>query len=79
MEAWSRGCREIHDDWEHVLWTDDDNLLLVTKYFRWLLPTYLSLKGPIMQADLMRNVYMYLYGGLVGNLKSTFRRANESR
>ena len=52
-------------NWRYELWTDEDNLYLITKYFRWLLPTYMALQGPILQADLMRNVYMYLYGGLV--------------
>jgi inositol phosphorylceramide mannosyltransferase catalytic subunit len=63
MKTWSRGCKEVHPDWQHVLWTDEDNLKLIQKHFASLLPTYLALKSPIVQADFMRNVYMFLYGG----------------
>lgn len=63
FEKWSRSCRELHPDWEWVLWTDDDNLKLVQKYFPWLEDTYLSLPSDIYRADLARNLYMYLFGG----------------
>jgi len=63
FEGWSRTCREKHPDWEWVLWTDDDNLELVRRYFPWLEDTFASLPGDIYRADLARNLYMYLFGG----------------
>lgn len=51
-----------------MLWTDDDNLKLVQSYFPWLEDTFLELPGPIYRADLVRNLYMYMFGGLVPGL-----------
>lgn len=63
FEKWSKVCREKHHDWEWVLWTNEDNLNLVKKYFPWLEETYLALPGEIYRADFSRNLYMYIFGG----------------
>ena len=63
FEGWSKTCRERNIDWEWVLWTDEDNLKLVRKYFPWLEDTYRALPGDIYRADLVRNMYMYIFGG----------------
>jgi mannosyltransferase OCH1-like enzyme len=63
FEVWSRTCRTQNPDWKWVLWTDEDNLNLVKKYFPWFLEYYEKLPGEIYRADLVRNMYMYLYGG----------------
>lgn len=63
FDKWSRVCREKHQDWEWVLWTNEDNLNLVRKYFPWLLEEYLALPGDIYRADFSRNLYMYMFGG----------------
>ena len=60
---WSTTCRQQHPDWEWVLWTDEDNEELVRTHFPWLLKTYLGLPGVIHRADLVRNLYMYIFGG----------------
>jgi mannosyltransferase OCH1-like enzyme len=65
FDRWSKSCREKHADWEYVLWTDEDNEMLVKLYMPWLLDTYQNLKGPIYRADMVRNAYMFLYGGYV--------------
>ncbi|KAL6796466.1 glycosyltransferase family 32 protein [Trichoderma sp. SZMC 28012] len=54
--------------WEWVLWTDEDNLQLVKDYFPWLEDTFLSLPGNIYRADLARNLYMYMFGGIYADL-----------
>lgn len=63
FESWSKACREEHHDWEWILWTDEDNLKLVRMYFPWLVDTYLALPGDIYRVDLVRNMYMYIFGG----------------
>lgn len=63
FEKWSTVCREKHRDWEWVLWTNEDNLNLVKKYFPWLEETFLELLGEIYRADFSRNLYMYMFGG----------------
>ncbi|KAK9364892.1 nucleotide-diphospho-sugar transferase [Lipomyces kononenkoae] len=68
FEVWSRSCREQNPDWQWVLWTDEDNLNLVKKYFPWFLEYYEKLPGVIHRADLVRNMYMYVYGGMYADL-----------
>ena len=63
FQRWSVSCRKQHPEWEWVLWTDEDNEELVKKHFPWLLKTYEALPSVIYQADLVRNLYMYMYGG----------------
>lgn len=63
FKTWSDLCRAKHSEWEWVLWTDTDNLELVRKHFSWLEETYRDLPGEIYRADLMRNLYMYTFGG----------------
>lgn len=63
FERWSSSCRRQHEDWEWVLWTDEDNLKMVKRFFPWILDLYQNLPGPIYRADLVRNMYMYLFGG----------------
>ncbi|KAK9369793.1 nucleotide-diphospho-sugar transferase [Lipomyces kononenkoae] len=68
FEIWSRSCREKNPDWEWVLWTDEDNLNLVKKYFPWFLKYYQALPAEIYRADVVRNMYMYVYGGIYADL-----------
>lgn len=63
FDVWSRTCRKKHPDWEWILWTDEDNLKLIKTYLPWLLPVYMQLPSAIYRADLVRNAYMYLFGG----------------
>jgi hypothetical protein len=69
FKHWSETCMKEHSDWEYVLWTDDDNLELVKRFMPGFLPMYEKLEGPIFQADLIRNAYMYLFGGWVYMLR----------
>ncbi|KAK9242831.1 nucleotide-diphospho-sugar transferase [Lipomyces tetrasporus] len=68
FDAWSRSCREQNPDWEWVLWTDQDNLDLVKKHFPWFLEYYEKMPGEIFRVDLVRNMYMYVYGGIYADL-----------
>ncbi|KAK9364907.1 nucleotide-diphospho-sugar transferase [Lipomyces kononenkoae] len=78
FSTWSHSCREQNPDWEWVLWTDEDNLNLVKKYCPLLLPYYRQLRGEIYRADLVRNLYMYIYGGMYADLDvECLRPANE--
>ena len=54
----------LHPGWEYRHWTDDSNLELVRRSAPHLLPLYLSLSKGIMKVDLIRYVYMSVYGGL---------------
>ncbi|KIW17559.1 hypothetical protein PV08_04753 [Exophiala spinifera] len=68
FQRWSTSCRQQHPDWEYILWTDEDNEKLVATHFPWLLSTYQALPGVIYKADLARNLYMYMFGGVYADL-----------
>lgn len=62
-QDWVHGMRTQNSDWEYVLWDDETNRMLVEQYFPWFLQTYDSLPKEILRADVVRNLYMYLFGG----------------
>jgi mannosyltransferase OCH1-like enzyme len=71
---WSKSCREMHADWEWVLWTDEDNDRLFRNFFPRLVSKYESLPGPIYRADMARYAYMFLFGGYVACLLKSLKR-----
>jgi len=56
------------EEWEYVLWTDEDNLELVKTRFPEWLETYQSLPKNIFRVDMVRNFYMYAFGGVYADL-----------
>ncbi|CAF1492116.1 unnamed protein product, partial [Didymodactylos carnosus] len=50
--------------WTYVLWTDDDNRRLVRDYFPFFLTMYDSLTPFVCKVDVVRIMYMYLFGGV---------------
>lgn len=67
-QAYARTWRELHVDWEHRLWTDDDNLDLIRRDYPRLLPTYKSYPLAIQRADMARILYLHKHGGLYVDL-----------
>ncbi|KAL3433888.1 nucleotide-diphospho-sugar transferase [Aspergillus tetrazonus] len=67
-QAWVQTMRAQNADWEYVLWDDVTNELLVEQYFPWFLETYRSLPKEINRADMARNFYMYLFGGMYADV-----------
>lgn len=63
FEQWSLSCQEMNPDFEWVLWTDEDNRRMVTKYAPEFLIAYDGLQSEIYRADVARNIYMFLFGG----------------
>ena len=61
---WQESWKEKHPQWLYRLWTDTENHKLVQESLPWLLPTYESMPKEIYRADLVRYVYMYIYGGV---------------
>jgi mannosyltransferase OCH1-like enzyme len=56
--------RSLHPSWEYKLWTDEENLALVSQSApRWL-PLYNVLPRAIMRVDMIRYIILYLFGGL---------------
>lgn len=57
-------CKSLHPDCEYRLWTDEDNLILIRTQFPEMLSFYQALPYPIMRADVIRYLYMYVFGGI---------------
>lgn len=64
FDNWSK----LHPGFTHVLWTDDDNDLLVTTCFPELLPSYQWLPLIIQKTDFVRLMYLYRYGGIYADM-----------
>jgi mannosyltransferase OCH1-like enzyme len=62
-QVWVEGLRAQNPDWEYVLWDDETNRMLVEQYCPWFLQSYDSLPQEILRADVVRNLYMYIFGG----------------
>lgn len=59
---------------EKVIWSDADNLALVSDYYPEWLELYLSLETPIHKADFSRNLYMHkvIQSFLENQISTTF-------
>ncbi|RDW74373.1 glycosyltransferase family 32 protein [Aspergillus mulundensis] len=67
-QTWVATMRAQNPAWEYVLWDDETDELLVEKYLPWFLETYRSLPKEINRADMARNFYMYLFGGMYADV-----------
>jgi inositol phosphorylceramide mannosyltransferase catalytic subunit len=70
FQKWSDEWRRQHPDWTYMLWTDDENMLLVRKHFPWIFEMFENLPHNIQRADIARCMYLYLYGGVYSDLDS---------
>ena len=62
--GWFETVDDLHPDHEHRLWTDEDNLRLITDRYPWFVDTYLSYAHDIERADSIRYFILYELGGV---------------
>ena len=62
----------LHTDWKYKLWTDEDNIALLKERHPELESVYFGMPQTAMRADLMRYIYMELFGGLYLDLDYQF-------
>ncbi|KAL5333375.1 nucleotide-diphospho-sugar transferase [Aspergillus crustosus] len=67
-KGWVETVKRFHPDWEYVLWDDESNDALVREHFPWFWETYRELPKEINRADMARNFYMYLFGGMYADV-----------
>ncbi|KAL2844768.1 nucleotide-diphospho-sugar transferase [Aspergillus pseudoustus] len=67
-QAWVATVKRHYSDWEYVLWDDESDEALVREHFPWFLETYKSLPKEINRADMARNFYMFLFGGMYADV-----------
>lgn len=60
--------KELYPDWEYKLWTDKDNLQLITTQFPQYLDMYNNFEYNIQRADFIRYAILKTYGGLYSDL-----------
>lgn len=56
--------KKIFCDWEFRIYGDDENLKIIETHFPEFLEKYNSIKKGVMKADVIRCLYLYLYGGI---------------
>jgi mannosyltransferase OCH1-like enzyme len=66
--VWVDSWPQAHPDWEHRLWTDDDNETLVRQHYPQFYDFYVQLFPPIKKADFCRFLYLHRYGGVYVDL-----------
>ncbi|QHT69912.1 hypothetical protein GXP67_26340 [Rhodocytophaga rosea] len=64
LMRWHQKMIALHPQWQVYLWTDEDNLRLVEEHFPHLLDIYNKLPYNIMRVDMVRYMYMVIYGGV---------------
>jgi mannosyltransferase OCH1-like enzyme len=67
-KAWVGSWREHHPEWQHILWTDEDNRSLVACQYPEFLPGYDAIPYGVRKADFCRFLYMHRYGGVYVDL-----------
>ena len=60
---WRSTISSRHPDWQVLLWDDFDNRAFVERFFPWLLGRYSRYPREIFRVDLVRILFLYMYGG----------------
>jgi len=67
-EKYSQTWKELHPDYQYILWTDENNLKLIEEEDPSFVDAYNSYNHYIKRADAARYYYMYVYGGIYADL-----------
>lgn len=67
-KKYSQTWKDLHPDYEYILWTDEDNLNLIKEQDPSFLNDYNSYNHYIKRADAARYYYMYKHGGIYADL-----------
>lgn len=62
------------NEWLHILLTDADRLEFTETFFPDLVETYKKLPYPVMKADMIRYMWLYVVGGLYTDLDYMIKR-----
>lgn len=64
-------------EWKYVLMTDEDNRAFVIEHFPEYLETYDNFKYPIQRVDMIRPMFLYIYGGVYIDLDYVLNKSFE--
>lgn len=67
-QKYSQTWKDLNPDYQHILWTDENNLNLIEEEDSSFVDSYNSYDHYIKRADAARYYYMYVYGGIYADL-----------
>lgn len=70
-KKWSKWITELHPDWTHNIWTDDENRRFISENYPWFLETYDNYDKHIKRVDAVRYFLLYHYGGVYMDMDMT--------
>ncbi|KAK0385955.1 hypothetical protein NLU13_7130 [Sarocladium strictum] len=57
-------CRDLHGDWEHNMWTDDNATEFLTAHYPDIVPHYTGYHQNIQRANILRYALLHHFGGV---------------
>lgn len=63
-----QGWKQLHPEWEHKMWTDEDNRSLIKNEYPWFLATYDSYPHNIQKASAAKYFILHKYGGVYADI-----------
>jgi mannosyltransferase OCH1-like enzyme len=66
--------KKMMPDFQHIMWSAEQNLALLEKMFPKYVDEYLSFDRPVIRVDVSRCLYMYLSGGIYCDTDYLFYR-----
>lgn len=73
-QAAQQSCKDLHEDYEYILWTDAMALEFIEKEYPWFTTTFKSYPYPIQRADSIRYFVLAHYGGVYIDLDDGCKR-----
>jgi mannosyltransferase OCH1-like enzyme len=68
FDFWHQSFRKLNVGYKFNIYDDQDNHNLVATFFKGLLPLYESFPKEIFRVDMIRPIYLYLWGGIYADL-----------
>ncbi|CCK68068.1 mannosylinositol phosphorylceramide synthase catalytic subunit CSH1 KNAG_0A03890 [Huiozyma naganishii CBS 8797] len=57
-------CKDLHPDYQYILWTDESSKSFIAEEYPWFLDTFNNYRYPIERADAIRYFILLKYGGV---------------
>ncbi|KAL6402670.1 glycosyltransferase family 32 protein [Ilyonectria robusta] len=73
-----KSCRQLHPDWKHMLWRDDNAASFLSEHYPDILPHYTGYHQNIQRANIIRYALLYKLGGVYLDLDVTCHVALDS-
>lgn len=68
LKQWSESWKKYNNQYEYVLWDDEDNRKFIEENFLDFLPIYDNYDVNIKRVDAVRYFYLYKYGGIYADI-----------